>query len=89
MAVVSHYNVAPVIEYFRWSAGRDLGGVAGDINKVIDAARSNAPWLPSRGSRQVQTMRSSYIGLLTGIGVRDPPRLSADCGQFSSPGSIP
>jgi len=68
MAVVSHYNVAPVIDIFGAAAGRDLGGVAGDINKVIDATR---PQLP-RGSRvvirgQVQTMRTSYIGLLSGL----------------------
>ncbi|MCU1269919.1 MAG: Cation efflux system protein CusA [Acidobacteriaceae bacterium] len=68
MAVVSHYNVAPVIDIFGAVSGRDLGGVAGDINKLIDAAR---PQLP-RGSRvvvrgQVQTMRASYVGLLTGL----------------------
>jgi multidrug efflux pump subunit AcrB len=68
MAVVSHYNVAPVIDIFGSVSGRDLGGVAGDINKLINAAR---PQLP-RGSRvvvrgQVQTMRESYIGLLLGL----------------------
>jgi multidrug efflux pump subunit AcrB len=68
MAVVSHYNVAPVIDIFGAVSGRDLGGVAGDINKLIDAAR---PQLP-RGSRvvvrgQVQTMRESYVGLLLGL----------------------
>ena len=68
MAVVSHYNVAPVIDIFGTVAGRDLGGVATDINKAIDATR---PQLP-RGSQvvvrgQVQTMRDSYIGLLSGL----------------------
>jgi multidrug efflux pump subunit AcrB len=68
MAVVSHYNVAPVIDIFGAAAGRDLGGVAGDITKIIDATRSQLP----RGSQviirgQVQTMRSSYVGLLTGL----------------------
>jgi multidrug efflux pump subunit AcrB len=68
MAVVSHYNVAPVIDIFGAVAGRDLGGVAGDINKIIDATRQQLP----RGSRvvvrgQVQTMRASYIGLLSGL----------------------
>src|SRR5271154_6578717 len=69
MAVVSDYNVAPVIDIFGSVAGRDRGGVASDINKMIDATRQHLP----RGSRvvvpgQVQTMRSSYIGLLTGLG---------------------
>jgi multidrug efflux pump subunit AcrB len=68
MAVVSHYNVAPVIDIFGAAAGRDLGGVAGDIYKIIDATRQQLP----RGSRvvvrgQVQTMQSSYIGLLSGL----------------------
>jgi multidrug efflux pump subunit AcrB len=68
MAVVSHYNVAPVIDVFGSVQGRDLGGVSRDINKVIDSARSQLP----RGSRvvirgQVQTMRSSYTGLLLGL----------------------
>jgi multidrug efflux pump subunit AcrB len=68
MAVVSHYNVAPVIDIFGAATGRDLGGVAADINKIIDTTRSQLP----RGSRvivrgQVQTMRASYVGLLTGL----------------------
>jgi multidrug efflux pump subunit AcrB len=68
MAVVSHYNVAPVIDIFGAATGRDLGGVAGDITKIIDATRSELP----RGSRvivrgQVQTMLASYIGLLSGL----------------------
>jgi multidrug efflux pump subunit AcrB len=68
MAVVSHYNVAPVIDIFGAATGRDLGGVAGDINKIIDASRQQLP----RGSQvvvrgQVQTMRASYVGLLTGL----------------------
>jgi len=68
MAVVSHYNVAPVIDIFGSVQGRDLGGVSRDITKAIDSARSQLP----RGSRvvirgQVQTMRSSYTGLLLGL----------------------
>jgi multidrug efflux pump subunit AcrB len=68
MAVVSHYNVAPVIDIFGATAGRDLGGVADDINKILDATRQQLP----RGSRvvvrgQVQTMQASYIGLLSGL----------------------
>ncbi len=68
MGVVSHYNIAPVIDIYGSVTGRDLGGVARDINKLIDAARNRLP----RGSQvivrgQVQTMRSSYIGLLSGL----------------------
>ena len=68
MAVVSHYNVAPVIDIFGSADGRDLGGIARDINKIINSERSQLP----RGSRvvvrgQVETMKSSYIGLLVGL----------------------
>jgi len=68
MAVVSHYNVAPTIDIFGSVDGRDLGGVSRDIHKIIDSMRSQLP----RGSRvvvrgQVQTMRSSYAGLLVGL----------------------
>jgi len=68
MAVESHYNIAPVIDVYGSVSGRDLGGVARDINERIDALRSQLP----RGSHvvvrgQVQTMRSSYVGLLTGL----------------------
>src|SRR5207245_960463 len=68
MAVVSHYNVAPVIDIFGAAAGRDLGSVASDLNKIIDDTRHEL----ARGSRvvvrgQVQTMRASYIGLLGGL----------------------
>ncbi len=68
MAVVSHYNVAPVIDIFGAVDGRDLGGASRDINKIIASASKQLP----RGSRvvirgQVQTMRSSYAGLLIGL----------------------
>jgi multidrug efflux pump subunit AcrB len=68
MAVVSHYNVAPVIDIFGAPTGRDLGGVAGDINKIIQESRQQLP----RGSQvivrgQVETMRASYAGLLSGL----------------------
>ncbi|MBV9087653.1 MAG: efflux RND transporter permease subunit, partial [Acidobacteriaceae bacterium] len=68
MAVVSHYDVQPVIDIFGSVQGRDLGGVATDINKIIDDSRKELP----RGSQlvvrgQIQTMRSSYVGLLGGL----------------------
>jgi multidrug efflux pump subunit AcrB len=67
-AVVSHYNIMPVIDIFGAVQGRDLGGISGDVTRIIDQMRAKLP----RGSRvvlrgQVQTMRSSYIGLLTGL----------------------
>ena len=68
LSVVSHYNVAPVIDIFGSVQGRDLGGVSKDIFSVINASQKELP----RGSKiivrgQIQTMRSSFLGLLTGL----------------------
>ena len=67
-AVVSHYNIRPVIDIFVSVEGRDLGSVARDIDKLVVQARKDLP----RGSQivvrgQVSTMQSSYFGL--GVGV--------------------
>jgi len=69
MAVVSHYNVEPVIDIFGAVDGRDLGGVARDIEPIIDRSRKELP----RGSQinilgQINTMNQSFIGLLSGLG---------------------
>ena len=68
LSVVSHYNVAPVIDIFGSVQGRDLGGVSKDISSLINAAQKELP----RGSKiivrgQIQTMSSSFMGLLTGL----------------------
>ena len=68
MGVVSHYNIMPVIDIFGAVQGRDLGGVSKDITRIIDQNRAKLP----RGSQvvmrgQVETMRSSYVGLLSGL----------------------
>jgi multidrug efflux pump subunit AcrB len=67
-AMVTHYNIRPVIDVFVSVEGRDLGSVDRQIEKLVDQARASLP----RGSQiairgQVQTMRTSYFGL--GIGV--------------------
>ena len=67
-AVVSHYNVQPVIDVYASTQGRDLGGVIRDVNRVLQPFRGHLP----RGTQmivrgQVQTMESSFIGL--GIGL--------------------
>src|SRR6266852_767263 len=68
LSVVSHYNVAPVIDIFGSVQGRDLGGVSKDILSIINTSQKELP----RGSQiivrgQIQTMRSSFLGLLTGL----------------------
>jgi len=70
MAVVTHYNVQPVIDIFGAVQGRDLGGVARAMAPVLEESRKNLP----RGSQlvvrgQVETMESSFVGLVAGIGL--------------------
>ncbi len=68
MGLVSHYNVEPVIDIFGSVQGRDLGGVARDIDPILEQAKRDLP----RGSRievrgEVETMRESFVGLLSGL----------------------
>jgi len=68
MAAVSHYNVQPVIDLFGSVQGRDLGGVSRDITRILADAQKDLP----RGSQtvlrgQVETMNSSFTGLLGGL----------------------
>ena len=68
MANVSHYNVQPVIDIYGAVQGRDLGGVSRDISAIIETARKDLP----RGSTielrgQIETMNSSFNGLLGGL----------------------
>jgi multidrug efflux pump subunit AcrB len=67
-AVVSHYNVRPVIDIYGSVQGRDLGGVAGDVQRITADAAKHLPrgsTLVTRG--QVATMRSSFVGLFAGL----------------------
>ena len=66
--VVSHYNVQPVIDIYGAVQGRDLGGVAREITPILASAQKALP----RGSQvivrgQIETMTSSFIGLLAGL----------------------
>jgi CzcA family heavy metal efflux pump len=68
MADVTHYNIARAIDIFGNVQDRDLGGVATDIDRIVDKARAKLP----RGSQlivrgQIDTMQSSFRGLLAGL----------------------
>jgi multidrug efflux pump subunit AcrB len=68
-ANVNHYNVQPVYDIYANVQGRDLAAVAADVEKAIDAIRPELPrgsTIVTRG--QVETMNSSFTGLLTGLG---------------------
>jgi multidrug efflux pump subunit AcrB len=68
-AVVSHYNVRPVIDIYANTQGRDLGAVAADIDAIVAGQAGSLP----RGSQvtlrgQVSTMTEAYGQLITGLG---------------------
>jgi len=67
-AVVSHYNVRPVIDIFATPQGRDLGGIAADIRKLMQETGHEVPndaGVVLRG--QVTTMTSAYQQLFIGL----------------------
>jgi len=67
-AVVSHYNVLPVIDIYATPQGRDLGGVAAEIRQVIQETAHDVPngaTVFLRG--QVTTMTSAYQQLFVGL----------------------
>jgi multidrug efflux pump subunit AcrB len=67
-AVVSHYNVQPVLDIFASAQGRDLGGVASDVTTLVDQARAQLPPGSSIVLRgQVQSMNESFSGLGMGL----------------------
>ncbi|MCC8392437.1 efflux RND transporter permease subunit [Paraburkholderia sp. MMS20-SJTR3] len=67
-AVVSHYNVQPVLDIYASTQGRDLGGVAADVSRLVDAARAQLPPGSSIVIRgQVQSMNTSFDGLAAGL----------------------
>jgi CzcA family heavy metal efflux pump len=67
-AVVSHYNIAPVIDIFATPNGRDLGAVAGDIKHVLGDLKGEAPKGATVALRgQYATMNSAFSGLGFGL----------------------
>ena len=67
-AVVSHYNVQPVIDIFASAQNRDLGAVSTDVLRLVDAARAQLPPGSSIVLRgQVQSMHDSFVGLGAGL----------------------
>src|SRR6202043_4149709 len=68
-AVVSHYNVQPMINVYSSVEGRDLGAVADQVEKRVKEMEKQLP----KGSHmiirgQVQTMKNSFTGLGFGLG---------------------
>jgi multidrug efflux pump subunit AcrB len=67
-AVVSQYDIAPMVEIYATTQGRDLGAVSRDIQKIIAQNAKDEP----KGAivalvGQTATMNSAYSGLLFGL----------------------
>jgi multidrug efflux pump subunit AcrB len=67
-AVVSQYDIQPMVQIYATPQGRDLGAVAADVRTVIADTAKEVP----KGSSvvllgQVQTMNSAFSGLLFGL----------------------
>jgi CzcA family heavy metal efflux pump len=65
---VSHYNARPVIDIYGSVEGTDLASVSRKVEAIVEKARAKAP----RGTEiyvrgQVQTMHSSFTGLIFGL----------------------
>jgi multidrug efflux pump subunit AcrB len=67
-AVVSQYDIQPMVQIFATPQGRDLGAVSDEIRKLMAETAKDVP----KGSSvvllgQVQTMNSAFSGLLFGL----------------------
>ncbi len=69
MQVLTHYNIRRVVDIYGSVQDRDLGAVGKEVTRIVNANRKLLPrgsFLTVRG--QLETMRTSYIGLLSGLG---------------------
>jgi len=68
-AVLSHFNIRRVVDIYGSVDGRDLGATGRDVARILDANRKSFPrgtFVSVKG--QFETMRTSYRGLLAGLG---------------------
>jgi CzcA family heavy metal efflux pump len=66
---INHYNIRRVVDIYASVQGRDLGAVGREVTQIVDANRKLLPrgsFVSVRG--QYGTMRTSYIGLIGGLG---------------------
>ncbi|HTT04220.1 MAG TPA: efflux RND transporter permease subunit [Steroidobacteraceae bacterium] len=67
-ALISHYNVQPVVDIYSATQGRDLGAVAGAVEHIVQQTHAELPkgsYVALRG--QVETMRNAYHQLYVGL----------------------
>jgi multidrug efflux pump subunit AcrB len=67
-AVVTHYDTQPVVEIYASVQDRDLGGVAADVNRVVDSFKGKLPRGTTVAIRgQVATMHTAFLNLGVGL----------------------
>ncbi|MBA8884577.1 efflux RND transporter permease subunit [Dokdonella fugitiva] len=67
-AVVSQYDIQSMVQIFATTQGRDLGAVAADISRIIDANKADLPKAATIAMLgQVKTMNSAFAGLSFGL----------------------
>ncbi|MEO8992324.1 MAG: efflux RND transporter permease subunit [Nitrosospira sp.] len=67
-ALVSQYDIQPMVQIFATTQGRDLGAVAADLRRILDDTATEVPRASTvRLLGQVHTMESSFSGLLFGL----------------------
>jgi multidrug efflux pump subunit AcrB len=68
MPVITHYNIARTLDIYGNVQGTDLGAVSRRIDKIVAANEKSLPrgsFVHVRG--QIETMKTSYLGLLGGL----------------------
>jgi multidrug efflux pump subunit AcrB len=68
MQVITHYNIRRTLDIYGAVQNRDLGAVSRQINTIVAANEKSLPrgtFVHVRG--QIETMNSSYFGLLAGL----------------------
>ena len=69
LASINHYNIRRVVDVYASVQDRDLGAVGRDVTRIVNANKKALPrgsFVTVRG--QYGTMRTSYIGLIGGLG---------------------
>jgi multidrug efflux pump subunit AcrB len=67
-AVVSQYDLQGVVQVYGAVQGRDLGGVATEVRRIVDEMSKDAPKVRQVVVQgQVKTMQSAFSGLLFGL----------------------
>jgi multidrug efflux pump subunit AcrB len=69
MQVINHYNIRRTLDIYGSVQDRDLGAASREIDKIVAANEKSLPrgtFVHVRG--QIETMETSYLGLIAGLG---------------------